>query len=321
VTDIHLAIHSYSYVQHFQLQPGFSVFDFIDRAIRHGFTGVNINLNRPDWRHLTGRSPEHVLRVRRYLRERGLSLELDTSGTAPAHLRTMLALAQALGARNLRTYTRHQGAPDEVAAKTLADLKIAVRFAEDLDLPIVLENHEEFSGPELAAIVEAVGSPCLKVLYDYGNSQMVLEDPTACLEALLPHVLTMHLKDHLMLRPEHSPDGRLSVLGVPIGQGALPIVDLTRRLLGAGHRRIVFESVWAYRAPVYRRADDAAPVTLGEGAFRWAEPPFDGERVIPDAAAVASSDPQRLLAAEERAVTEGLAWLRGAFAKEGWRIR
>jgi sugar phosphate isomerase/epimerase len=318
--DIHLAIHSYSYVQHFQLQPGFSVFDFIGRAIGHGFTGVNINLNRPDWRHLTGRSPEHVQRVRRYIKEHGLSLELDTSGTDPAHLQTLLSLAKALGAANLRTYTRHDGTPAEVAAKTLADLKVAVRFAEALDLPIVLENHEEFSGPELAAIVAEVGSPCLRVLYDYGNSQMVLEDPSDCLEALLPFVLTMHLKDHLMLRPEHSPDGRLSVLGVPVGQGALPIVELTRRLIGAGHRRVVFESVWAYRAPVRRQAEDAGNVTLGEGAFRWAEPPFDNERVIPDAAALARSDPQRLLAAEERAVAEGLDWLRQAFAKEGWRL-
>jgi hypothetical protein len=149
---------------------------------------------------------------------------------------------------------------------------------------------------------------------------MVLEDPTACLDALLPHVLTMHLKDHLMLRPEHSPDGLLSVRGVPIGQGALPVVELTRRLVAAGHRRIVFESVWAYRAPVRRRADDARPVQLGEGAFRFAEPPFDNELVIPDAPALAERQPERLLAAEERAVAEGLAWLRQAFAAEGWRI-
>ena len=318
--ELSLAIHSYSYVQHFQLAPGFSVFDFIGRAIRHGFTGVNINLNRPDWRHLTGRSPEHVLRVRRYLNDRGLSLELDTSGTDPLHLKVMLALAHALGAGNLRTYTRHEGAPAEVADKTLADLKVAVRFAEALRLPLVLENHEEFSGPALAAIVAEVGSPCLKVLYDYGNAQMVLEDPTDCLEALLPHVLSMHLKDHLMLRPEHSPDGLLSVLGVPIGQGALPIVDLTRRLVQAGHRRIVFESVWAYRAPVRRKAADVRPVRLGEGAFRFAAPPFDDERVIPDAAVLAERDPARLLAAEERAVAEGLAWLRKAFAAEGWRL-
>ncbi len=122
-----------------------------------------------------------------------------------------------------------------------------------------------------------------------------------------------------MLRPEHSPDGQLSVLGVPVGRGALPIVELTRRLLGAGHRRIVFESVWAYRAPVRRAAEDVTRVTLGEGAFRWADPPFDNERVIPDAAAMAKQNPQRLLDLEERAVAEGVDWLRQAFAKEGWR--
>jgi len=316
-----LAIHSYSFVQHFQHRPGFSVFDFIGQALRLGFTGVNINLNRADWRHLTGQSPEHLARVRRVLAEHALSLELDTSGTDPAHLKAMLQVARALGAGNLRTYTRHAGTPDEVAARTLADLRLAVRHAEAAGVPLVLENHEEFTGPQLAALVTAVGSPWLKVLYDYGNSQMLLEDPTDCLEALLPQVLTMHLKDHLMLRPEHAPDGRLSVLGVAMGQGALPIVELTRRLLAAGHRRVVFESVWAYRAPVHRVAGDVRPVTLGQGAFRFAEPPFDGRRVVPDAAAFAARDPAGLLAAELQAVEEGLAWLRQAFAAEGWRIR
>jgi sugar phosphate isomerase/epimerase len=319
--ELDLAIHSYSFVQHFQHAPGFGVFDFIRLAAERGFTGVNINLNRADWRHITGRSPEHLARVRRVLEELGLTLEIDTSGTDPLHLKVMLQVAQALGARNLRTYTRHAGTPQEVWARTLADLERAVDHAEATGVPLVLENHEEFTGPQLARLVETVGSPWLKVLYDYGNAQMLLEDPADCLEALLPHVLTMHLKDHLMLRPEHSPDGRLSVLGVAMGQGALPIVALTRRLLAAGHRRIVFESVWAYRAPVHRRADDVRPVTLGQGAFRYAEPPFDGVRLLPDAAALAASDPQALLAGELRAVDEGLAWLRAAFAAEGWRLR
>lgn len=319
--EIDLAVHSYSFVQHFQHAPGFSVFDFIRLAAERGFTGVNINLNRADWRHVTGRSPEHLARVRRVLRELGFTLEIDTSGTDPLHMKVMLQVARALGARNLRTYTRHAGTPQEVWARTLADLELAVGHAERCGVPIVLENHEEFTGPQLARLVETVGSPWLKVLYDYGNSQMLLEDPVDCLEALLPQVLTMHLKDHLMLRPEHAPDGRLSVLGVAMGQGALPIVDLTRRLLAAGHRRIVFESVWAYRAPVHRKADDVRPVTLGEGAFRYAEPPFDGIRVLPDAAALAASDPRALLAGELQAVDEGLAWLRAAFAAEGWRLR
>ncbi len=319
--EIDLAIHSYSFVQHFQHAPGFGVFDFLRHAVERGFTGVNINLNRADWRHLTGRSPEHLARVRRVVRELGLTLEIDTSGTDPAHLKVMLQVARALGAGNLRTYTRHSGTPDEVWDRTLADLRLAVGHAEACGVPLVLENHEEFTGPQLAALVAAVGSPWLRVLYDYGNSQMLLEDPVDCLEALLPYVLTMHLKDHLMLRPEQSPDGRLSVLGVAMGQGALPIVALSRRLLAAGHRRIVFESVWAYRAPVHRVASDVRPVTLGEGAFRYAEPPFDGVRLVPDAAALAARDPAALLAGEVQAVDVGLAWLRQAFAAEGWRFK
>lgn len=315
--ELELAIHSYSFVQHFQHAPGFTVFDFLRRATELGFTGINLNLNRPDWRHLTGRSPEHVERVRRTLAERGLSLELDTSGTDPAHLGNLLSLARALGARNLRTYTRHRGTPAEVAARTLEDLRQAVRHAEAAGVMLVLENHEEFTGPELAGIVATVDSPFLKVLYDYGNSQMVLEDPSDCLEALLPHVATMHLKDHLMLRAEHSPDGRLSVLGTAMGEGALPILPLTRRLVAAGHRRIVFESVWAYRAPVHRQAAGVRPVTLGDGSFRYAEPPFDGRRLVPDQSALS---PEALVAGEAAAVERSLGWLRGALRDEGWRI-
>lgn len=319
--DLELAIHSYSLVQHFQHKPGFTVFDFLELAVEQGFRGVNINLNRADWRHLTGQSPEHLVRMRRVLEALGLSLELDTSGTAPEHLRVMLRVAATLGAGNLRTYTRHTGAPAEVAARTRADLEVAVRDAERLGVPLVLENHEEFTGPELAAIVGAVGSPWLRVLYDYGNSQMLLEDPEDCLEALAPHVLTMHLKDHLMLRPEHAPDGRLSVLGVAVGQGALPILPLTRRLVALGHRRLVFENVWAYRAPVHRQAEGVAPVALGQGSFRYAEPPFDGVTVVPDAAALAKRDPAALLDGEMRALVEGVAWLRQALLAEGWRLR
>lgn len=318
--EIELALHSYSLVQHFRRKPGFGVFDFVALAADRGFTGINLNLNRPDWRHLTGQSPEHLVRVGRLLAERGMSLEVDTSGTDPHHLRALLLAARALGARNLRTYTRHRGSHAAVWERTLADLRAAVADAERAGIPLVLENHEEFTGPALAALVEAVGSPWLRVLFDYGNSQPVWEDPQACLEALLPLSATMHLKDHLILRPEHAPDGRLSTLGVAIGQGALPIMAMTRRLVAAGHRRLVFENVWAYRAP-FAPPPAAPAVTLGQGSFRYAEPPFEELRVVPDQEAAAAADLEAFLAAEIRALDEGLAWLRAACAAEGWRLR
>ena len=63
----------------------------------------------------------------------------------------------------------------------------------------------------------------MKILYDYGNSQMVLEDPLKALEATLPHIHSVHVKDHVMVRPEHSPAGRLTVAGVPVGEGFIRI--------------------------------------------------------------------------------------------------
>lgn len=319
--ELDLALHSFSFAQHYLHWPGFDVFTFIKAAVARGFTGVNINCNRADWRHLSGQSAEHLRSVRSRLDRHGLSLEMDTSGTAPAALRPLLEAARTLGARNLRTYTRNGGSPQEMFDRTLADLRQAARVAEEVGVPLVLENHEDFSGAEVAGIVGEVGSPWLRALYDYGNSQMVLEDPVDCLEAMLPHVVTMHLKDHLMLRPEDSPDGRLSVLGVTTGSGCLPIMEITKRLVAAGHRRFAFENVWAYRAPVRRDARGTAPVMLGRDRFAYAEPPFDGCLRLNGSAKPEELQPADLVAGETRAVDAGLAWLRSAFSAAGWKLR
>lgn len=154
---------------------------------------------------------------------------------------------------------------------TTRDLAAVVSLAADLGVVIVLENHEDFTGPELARIVEAVDHPNLKILYDYGNSQMVLEDPEAALEAVLPHVHSVHFKDHVMVRPDHA--GRLTVAGVPVGEGFLPLDRLTRRLLDQGLRRFTFENVWAYSAGIREGREPQPGVTLGEGSLPiWSHP-------------------------------------------------
>ena len=119
---------------------------------------------------------------------------------------------------------------------TASDLAAVVGEANDLGIVIVLENHEDFSGPELVQIIEKVDHQSLKILYDYGNSQMVLEDPELALAAVLPHVHSVHFKDHVMICAEHA--GQLTVAGVPIGDGFLPLENLTRRLLDHGLRRV-----------------------------------------------------------------------------------
>jgi sugar phosphate isomerase/epimerase len=304
---INLYLHTYSLRCHFQYLDGFDVFTFIDRAASLGFTGVSISANGPGYRHLGGTDTKHFDRVRERIASLNLLCDMDTSGTSPDHLETMIGVARAISAAQVRTYTRHTGTPEEMVSLTTDDLLAVAPIAEEAGVTIMLENHENFTGDQIARILEQVDSPRVRALYDYGNSMMVLEHPFDALAAMAPLSANAHLKDHLMISPEDSPDGKLSVLGVPIGQGNLPIIEITRRLLDAGLRNITFENVWGYRAAVKATPDRSA--TLGEGVFAIESPPFDPARCLLDIAALAANDPQKLIELEAAAMDDGLNWL------------
>ncbi|WP_406649872.1 sugar phosphate isomerase/epimerase [Aliisedimentitalea scapharcae] len=293
-------IHSFSLRHHFAHQPGFDAIAFADLARSMGFQGISLSLNDASYRHLGGCDTDRMDRLRAYLVAHGMSLEVDTSDTAPAHMSKMLNVAHRMGATSLRTYTRHGADVSEMMQNTSADLAAVVHEAHDLGVIIVLENHEDFTGPELADIVEQVNHPNLKILYDYGNSQMVLEDPIAALDAVLPHVHSIHFKDHVMIRAQDA--GQLTVAGVPVGDGFLPLADLTRRLLDQGLRRFTFENVWAYSAPIQAGRKALKGVSLGDGAFAYLDPPFDPARVI---LRHSEFSPQTLVDLERQALHRG----------------
>lgn len=299
---IDLSVHSFTMWHHFQHAPGFDAIAYIDLMEGLDFTGINLSLNDANYRHLGGREPERMDRVRERLARSGMSLEIDTSGTEPGHLRTMIGVAERMHARTLRLYTRHRGTPAEMMERTIADLRAVMGDAERAGVVLVIENHEDFTGPELAGIVDAVGHPNLKILYDYGNSQMVLEDPDEALTAVLPHVHSVHVKDHVMVRDGAA--GGLVVAGVPVGDGFLPVKNLTARLLQQGLRRITYENVWGYSAPVQPDREPIGAAALGHGAFRLAEPPFRPEFLILDQSRHA---PAELVRLERDAFMRGLA--------------
>lgn len=255
-------------------------------------------------------------RLRDHLAGLGFSLEVDTSGTDPAHMTELLQVAQRMGATSLRTYTRHGGLPDQMMAATIRDLAGVATVAADLGIVMVLENHEDFTGPELARIVQAVNHHSLKILYDYGNSQMVLEDPEVALEAVLPHVHSVHFKDHVMVRAEVA--GRLTVAGVPVGEGFLPLDRITRRLLDQGLRRITFENVWAYSAGIRPGRAPQPGVVLGEGSFSCLEPPFDVAQIVLDQSLLA---PERLVELEHQALIRGVRAFRAVLERQGCTLR
>jgi sugar phosphate isomerase/epimerase len=314
---VHLFQQSYSYRHHYLHQPGFDVFQFLEIAAADGFTGVSINANGANYRQLSGTGADHFHAVRERLTRLRLRCDLETSDTAPAHMATLLQVGQAVGAEQLRTYMRHDGSVSETAARTIADLRIVACLAEQAGIRVLLENHEDFTGPELASILGAVDNPWIGALYDYGNSMMVGEQPLTALASILPFVRSAHLKDHVCIPADQTPDGRLWVLGTPIGRGHLPIVEITRQLVAGGLDRLIMSSVWAYHAPIHDYRGDGR---IGTGAFAFAEPPFDPVDCPVAADTLAMTDPGRLVALELAAVQRGQIWLRHALADAGIEI-
>lgn len=308
-------LHSYSLRFHFQHQPGFDVFAFLERANQEGFVGVCLSANGPNYRHLGGGEAIRLQQIRRRLQALQLQCDIDTSGTDPSHLGVLLEVARSIGAQHLRTYTRHRGDIEQIASRTMEDLASIAPVAAEMGVVVLLENHETFTGGEIAQILDQVNNPWIGALFDYGNSQMVMEDPAEALRAMVKHTKCAHLKDHLILRPEQAPNGMLSVLGVPVGLGALPIVELTRALWLAECPRIAFESSWGYWAPVKpERLTPHTSTLLGKGSFRFAGDNLTNDESLlrPEAFA-----PLQLVKMEDEAHRRGLAWLGGALANAG----
>lgn len=304
MTTIDLFQQSYSYKHHYLHQPGYDVFAFLDKAAADGFTGVSININGPNYRQLSGTSVDHQRKVGARLRELRLRCDLETSGTERAHLETILEVCANLGVEQLRTYMRHAGSVQETVARTIADLRIAGPIFARAGVRLMLENHEDFTGAEMATILSAVDHPWVGVLYDYGNAMMVGEEPMTALAAMLPYVRSAHLKDHAC---RVGANGEREIVGVPIGSGILPIAEATRTLVAGGLDRIILSSVWGYHAPVRDWRGDA---TWGQGVFRVEQPPFDPLQRPWEADDLAARDPARLVALEYQAVEQGQAWLR-----------
>ena len=153
--------------------------------------------------------------------------------------------------------------------RPIADLRAIAPVCAAHGVDVLLENHEDFTGAELATILDAVGHPAVGALFDYGNSMMVGEEPAVALDAILPHARSAHLQGPRLRRRAGR---RAWVLGVPIGSGALPIADLTRRLAAPAARS------WSCRASGRtgrQCARGVAAPSRGRASSASSKPPFD----------------------------------------------
>jgi sugar phosphate isomerase/epimerase len=183
------------------------------------------------------------------LRELASSLDIELEGsarsmftpfgTAPGSnrdaLRTDLQRAKTAGMTVVRSgygrltletsrYARENDPAAQLRHLT-ACLREAAKVAEEVGLPVAVENHCDFTGRELATVLSDVDSEWVGAAVDTANGFTVYCDPNEDVEALAEFAFTTHMKDMWL---EASPMRGLIPLiprGCRLGEGH---VDLPR---------------------------------------------------------------------------------------------
>lgn len=94
-------------------------------------------------------------------------------------------------------YSRYNKAVsfDEVKKFVVGNLKELGRCLEGTDIMMAYENHCDFTGREIASILEEVDHPNIGGMFDIGNGAVICCDPMADVEYLAPWAVAAHFKD------------------------------------------------------------------------------------------------------------------------------
>jgi sugar phosphate isomerase/epimerase len=115
-----------------------------------------------------------------------------------------LAAAKAAGARCVRVgclsgrrYETFRTMEDwrGFVARSNDGIRRMATLAERARVPVAMENHKDWTGEELAALMKQYSSEYLGVCLDFGNNLSLLDDPYEVVEAVAPYTIATHMKD------------------------------------------------------------------------------------------------------------------------------
>ena len=195
------------------------------------------------------------------------------------------------------------------------------KLAERARLAIALENHKDWIGEELAALMKQYSSEYLGVCLDFGNNLSLLDDPYEVVEALAPYTISTHMKDSRVslgtLGGSNGGGTGLLLGDVVLGDGVLDIariLDLLRK--GGRNPKLSLEMITrnALEIPVLSPGYWATfPERPGVRLARVVE--LGAKRPVEPAALDSLSKPDRA-ALEERNIRRCLEW---ASANVAWK--
>jgi sugar phosphate isomerase/epimerase len=159
--------------------------------------------------------------------------DIPHTAAARAGVEKMIKIAEALGSDilcggyghvNVATSRYNKEYPYSEQRKfVIANLKELARILEGTGIIFAYENHCDFTGKEIASIIEDVGSDNIKALYDFGNAAVICADPMEDVDYLAPYAVAAHFKDFKVINNPHRtkeyPCVPMCVTGCYLGEG------------------------------------------------------------------------------------------------------
>lgn len=217
-----------------QAEPPRNLFEpltFLRHADELGAAGVQAPLGILE--------PPAARELRRVCEQRGMFLESDLSlpktEAEVDRFRAEMESAAAAGARAARCvilpgrrYEQFQSREAFEEADRLARRAVerAAPIAEQLRLPLAIENHKDHRNSERLRLLESLSSEYVGACVDTGNSVALLEDPLETVRAFAPWAHAVHFKDQAV-----QPYAEGFLLGdIPLGQGCFDLATMVRIL-------------------------------------------------------------------------------------------
>jgi len=180
--------------------------------------------------------------IYRYAANLNIILSLGTRGVTPSHLLNVIEYARPLHVETLRTVIDNPN-----AASVVDGLKSIVPALADANLVLVLENTEILDAREIAAIIQAVDSPYVRICLDTCNSLGRLQGLEQVVAALGPVTRMIHYKDFAVQRVSQAPPVvrmGFEVVGRAAGDGWVDIDWLFRAMASQARELDVILELW-----------------------------------------------------------------------------
>jgi len=279
--------------------------DLLDFAYRHELQGLSLHLLDGEENSLSQMTATQLQAFAAKAKTLGLDVHLEISSTLKKDVDQVIAIARALGTRNIRVYSRYEGALSRVMDLIESDLHYLAQQADEHDLFFDFEQHEELKSSEIAQLLNRLNHPRLHALFDFGNMINACEQPLAALRNLAPHIRQTHLKG-VRIVPEQNAFGHYGVLQ-GCDEDDLPNARMLFELLMLGESAVqviafILEQENHYVAPAFRQMDEAAD-------------PFIAYREMSETALPEGFSLEQMLADEHRWANNQVAYVRGLLAE------